>query len=167
MARLFNPKEYVPDYEKASDLEHIQGKYVHPKVTGLADGHAKDEIIIVIAGKVSRNGGSRYGAGGVFFGPGSDLNRPILHLYDDANAQDARMKAFNLKHWQSSPPMFQDTPTINGTPAELLKKVIFKSESDFLAEVMTVEGLAAIKDRGGKTSYGEVIDDIVAVLREA
>ncbi|RYP16856.1 hypothetical protein DL765_004877 [Monosporascus sp. GIB2] len=71
MAYEFRASELVLSYQKASDIDHVEGGFVHLKKYGTRGDYIKKAMIMAIAGKVSDNGGEQHGAGGVYFGPGS------------------------------------------------------------------------------------------------
>ncbi|KAI0011850.1 hypothetical protein F4779DRAFT_160063 [Xylariaceae sp. FL0662B] len=159
MAAPFNPNKYVPDYQRVSDLEHVDGIWVRPKVTGREKGYAEDEIIIALAGELSHNGGKQHGAGGVYLGPENEWNKIIHYLFEDSNgkttqlnaAHEAIEKSWTICNLQRVNP--QSAFSASSPP----KRIIIKSDSNFLAEAMTSAGISALKARGWETLDGEEV----------
>ncbi|KAI1328433.1 hypothetical protein F5Y16DRAFT_398365 [Xylariaceae sp. FL0255] len=81
MAKIFDPKQYVEGYTKASDIEHISDLAIHPKSTGNPFGYVPGERIVAIAGTTINIGGVQVRRGALYHGPGSDENL-FIHRTD-------------------------------------------------------------------------------------
>jgi vacuolar-type H+-ATPase subunit F/Vma7 len=166
---IFDPRSYVPDYQKVSDIEITKGARVHPKnAARKPEGYAKDEIIIAICGKHSTTTGLSSGVGAVYVGPGNDMNKYINYINGAGaietlltTAFEVEEMAYTLKHFAKSLslPAFLNIDN-NSKPGHHLRKVIIKHDSDFLEEILSNEGLAAMEQRGWKTAAGTTLSDL-------
>ncbi|RYP68317.1 hypothetical protein DL769_005541 [Monosporascus sp. CRB-8-3] len=167
MAYEFRANELVPGYQKASDVEHVEGEFVHPKKVGAIGGYIKKAIIVAIAGKLSDNGGEQHGAGSVYFGPGSDWNKGIHIIWKNANAQDAQAHA--VSHAFEAARTLKLAPRV-GFPMKgsQITQLIIKTDSDFLADVVTSSGMEAIMAKDRKSASGGSVKELFVdpMLRE-
>ncbi|KAI1074369.1 hypothetical protein F5B20DRAFT_586384 [Whalleya microplaca] len=166
MMEQFDPKNYVPAYQKASDLEHVKGMWVHPKVAGTDQGYAKDEIIVAIAGKPSYNGEKLHGASSIYFGPENGWSESIHLAYEETTGHKSQICAVRKaidKTWIICNACQIFTPIlINDISSTFLKRIIIKFDSHFLAEAMTPVGFRTMKEKSWRKSHGEAVG-----LREA
>ncbi|KAI1336089.1 hypothetical protein F5Y15DRAFT_218381 [Xylariaceae sp. FL0016] len=165
MARYFILQHRVEGYTKASDLEHLSLEWIHPNDTKQAKGYAKDEIIITISAGTSTRAGKKYNVGAVFAGPDNDFNKYINAAFLSATVRDAAFaagfeavdKAYTCRMGGLPFVSMGMGVSVNGMPGEEVKGVIIKSDSEFLEEVMTAEGLAKLKGNGWKLRDGMVL----------
>ncbi|KAK7754589.1 hypothetical protein SLS62_003372 [Diatrype stigma] len=172
MAKLFEPTLLNPLYEKPSDMEVAKGVWVHPKLTygthtassGGTGEPVENELVAAIAARVDNSGGA---IGAAYFGPTNWDWNVLFHLPSQASKpENALLQAVieslehthtlrNAPEWTNG---FYDLP-INGARGSQLQRLVIKSDSRSLAEAATAAGVAALKQRGWKTSYGEDLDE--------
>ncbi|EMR68127.1 hypothetical protein UCREL1_4867 [Eutypa lata UCREL1] len=159
MAEVFQPEQYVPDYEDASDVEHphMETHWVHPKQPGSELGYAEDTIIVSIATDLVHDD-EAHGVGGFYYGPGNAWNSTAHCTHQDrVSLQWISMLVSNR--------MLKEIALIKGPcnqvcahthiPSGRLRRVIIKTDSDFLAEFMTRVGMIWLRRNNYITSYGE------------
>lgn len=155
MAKPFDPNEYVTGYQEASDVEHVQGEWTHPKdTTGSTDGYAKDAIIIgITGGEIFYYEGRPSSSFSVYLGPNNPWNwQSRVDSHVPLGPNDSPPRSFRGLTTSSVPHFWDRQQTsllvrtlmlgIHGTP---VRRVIIKSDSVFLAEVMSMEGVLALQ----------------------
>ncbi|KAI2620596.1 hypothetical protein GGR54DRAFT_639628 [Hypoxylon sp. NC1633] len=146
MAKRFNPRQYVPSYEKANDLEHVVGTWVHPKTIQTPSGYAEDEVIVSITGIISPKGGMR-GVRGEHYGPGNELNNYSHQQFEDISGEKVELSAACHTLWGI---WAMRDMTINNISGSDVKRVIIKSDSDFLSETLAGPGFESVKLIGSR-----------------
>lgn len=170
MSDVFQPQNYIRAYEEASDAEHVEGAWVHPKLPNRLEAYAQgtyaqDTAIVALSATTVNLGVRSYGVGACYFGPGHRRNKHVhFHENDDevthqlinvAVAKAALHAVGSMK--QGSGPGSQRL--VHGINTTELNRIVFKVHSPFMAELLTKDGRVNMRRPGWTSSCGKELQE--------